>query len=90
MRRQLHFTHAVCKVGRTRSLHVGAVEECPGAVDTPMDEKLKEDPQRYHALLREILMRRMAQPQEIADLAVYLASDDAAYVTGASYFIDGG
>jgi NAD(P)-dependent dehydrogenase (short-subunit alcohol dehydrogenase family) len=41
-------------------------------------------------LLSEIPMRRMGRPEEIAQLCVYLASEDAAYVTGASIFIDGG
>ncbi len=63
---------------------------CPGAVDTPMDRRLKDDPQKYQALLAEIPLRRMAQPHEVAELAVYLAGDAAAYVTGASYLIDGG
>ncbi len=63
---------------------------CPGAVDTPMDEKLKENPQKYHALLSEIPLRRMAKPEEIAELCVYLASDAGGYITGASFVIDGG
>lgn len=63
---------------------------CPGAVDTPMDEKLKEDAPKYQALLDEIPLRRMAKPEEIAQMCVYLASEDAAYVTGASLIIDGG
>jgi glucose 1-dehydrogenase len=63
---------------------------CPGAVDTPMDAKLKEDRQKYDELLAEIPLRRMAKPEEIAGLCVFLASDAGAYVTGASYIIDGG
>lgn len=42
------------------------------------------------ALLDEIPLHRMAQPEEIAKLALYLASDASAYVTGATYVIDGG
>ncbi len=38
----------------------------------------------------EILLHRMAKPQEVAAMCVYLASDDASYVTGASFMIDGG
>ncbi|HET9030865.1 MAG TPA: SDR family oxidoreductase [Candidatus Aquilonibacter sp.] len=63
---------------------------CPGAVDTPMDAKLKADTKKYDKLLDEIPLHRMANPDEIAALCVFLASDDAAYITGASYVIDGG
>jgi glucose 1-dehydrogenase len=63
---------------------------CPGAVDTPMDEKLKEEKKIYHELLNEIPLHRMAKPEEIASLVCYLASDEASYITGASYVIDGG
>jgi glucose 1-dehydrogenase len=38
----------------------------------------------------EIPLNRWGKPEEIAGLAVYLASDEAGYVTGATYFIDGG
>lgn len=63
---------------------------CPGAIDTPIDTSVKRDPEKMNALLAEIPMRRMGRPEEIAQLCVYLASEDAAYVTGASFFIDGG
>lgn len=63
---------------------------CPGAVDTPMDANLKKDEKEYAALLAEIPMGRMATPAEVAEMCVYLASDAGAYVTGASFFIDGG
>jgi glucose 1-dehydrogenase len=63
---------------------------CPGAIDTPIDAPVKRDPQKMQTLLSEIPMRRMGRPEEIAQLCVYLASADAAYVTGASLYIDGG
>jgi glucose 1-dehydrogenase len=63
---------------------------CPGAVDTPMDAALKEDEKKYAALLSEIPLHRMAKPQEIAELCVFLASEAAAYITASSYVIDGG
>jgi glucose 1-dehydrogenase len=62
----------------------------PGAVDTPMDAPLKEDANEMQKLLSEIPLRRMGKPEEVAALAVYLASDDAAYVTGSTFVIDGG
>jgi len=63
---------------------------CPGAVDTPMDADLKADKAKYGKLLAEIPLKRMAKPQEIAGLCVFLASAEGAYITGASYVIDGG
>lgn len=62
----------------------------PGAVDTPMDAPLKEDANQIQQLLSEIPLRRMGKPEEVAGLAVYLASDAASYVTGSTFVIDGG
>ncbi|HZZ63976.1 MAG TPA: SDR family oxidoreductase [Candidatus Baltobacteraceae bacterium] len=63
---------------------------CPGAIDTPMDKNVKRDPGKHEKLLEEIPLRRMGQPDEVAAMCVYLASEEASYVTGASLFIDGG
>jgi glucose 1-dehydrogenase len=62
----------------------------PGAVRTPIDADVEADPEKMKALLNEIPLHRMGQPEEIARLAAYLASDAAAYITGATYIIDGG
>lgn len=62
----------------------------PGAVQTPIDADIEADPEKMKALLDEIPLHRMGQPEEIAKLALYLASDASAYVTGATYVIDGG
>ena len=62
----------------------------PGAIDTPMDAPLKEHPELMKQLLAEIPLGRMGRPEDVANLAVFLASDEAAYVTGSTYFIDGG
>lgn len=62
----------------------------PGAVDTPIDADVKADPEKMKALLQEIPLHRMGQPEEVAKLALYLASDASAYITGSTYTIDGG
>jgi glucose 1-dehydrogenase len=62
----------------------------PGAVDTPIDADVKADPKKFQMLLDEIPLHRMGQPDEVGKLALYLASDDAAYVTGSTFVIDGG
>lgn len=62
----------------------------PGAVFTPIDADIQANPELEKALMAEIPLSRWGQPEEIAGLATYLASDEAAYVTGSTYFIDGG
>jgi glucose 1-dehydrogenase len=62
----------------------------PGAVFTPIDADVEAKPEMEKALMSEIPLGRWGKPEEIAGLAVYLASDEAAYITGSTYFIDGG
>jgi glucose 1-dehydrogenase len=62
----------------------------PGAIYTPIDKDVQSDPKLNAQLLAEIPMGRWGRPEEVAQLAVYLASEDAAYVTGSTHFIDGG
>ncbi|MBC5828930.1 MAG: SDR family oxidoreductase [Candidatus Eremiobacteraeota bacterium] len=62
----------------------------PGAIDTPMDAPLKRDPQEMEALLCEIPLKRMGKPDEIAEMCIFLASDAGSYITGSTFFIDGG
>jgi glucose 1-dehydrogenase len=50
---------------------------------------LEEHPNQMEELLSEIPLGRMAKPEEIAALALCLASDASAYVTGSTFFIDG-
>ena len=62
----------------------------PGAIATPINEEVRENPEKCAALLSEIPLGRVGQAEEVAELCVYLASDRAAYVTGSTYAIDGG
>ena len=62
----------------------------PGAVATPINASVRDDPAAARELLAEIPLGRVGEPAEIASLCVYLASDAAAYVTGATLVIDGG
>lgn len=62
----------------------------PGAIYTPIDKDVESDAKLDDRMLAEIPMGRWGRPEEVAHLAVYLASDEAAYVTGSTHFIDGG
>lgn len=62
----------------------------PGAIETPINRNLEENPEQMEELLSEIPLGRIGRPEEVASLAVYLASDAASYVTGSTFVIDGG
>lgn len=62
----------------------------PGAIVTPINKSLLEDKPKLNALLANIPLGRMGTPDDVAGLVAFLASDDAAYVTGSTFVIDGG
>jgi glucose 1-dehydrogenase len=62
----------------------------PGAIATPINTKLMEDKPKLDALLKNIPLGHMGAPDDVSGVALFLASDDAAYVTGSTYFVDGG
>lgn len=62
----------------------------PGAIITPINKSLLEDKSKLDPLLKNIPLGRLGTAEEVAGLVAWLASDEAAYVTGSTYFIDGG
>jgi glucose 1-dehydrogenase len=62
----------------------------PGAIKTPINKDAWETPEALEKLLRLIPYGRIGEPEDIANAAVWLASDHSDYVTGASLFVDGG
>jgi glucose 1-dehydrogenase len=62
----------------------------PGAVATPINKALLEDKPKLAALLKNIPLGRLGTPEDVAGMVAYLASEDASYVTGATFLIDGG
>lgn len=63
---------------------------CPGAIQTKINTAAWSSPEALAALMTLIPYNRIGQPQDIGNLAVFLASDLSDYITGASIFIDGG
>lgn len=84
-------------LGLTRSLAVDWAADgirvnavAPGWVATDMTQGLQDNPRLHDRLTARVPMGRFAQPDEIADVALFLASDSARYVTGSVYSVDGG
>jgi len=82
----LGFTKALAKELASRNIQVNAI--APGYIATPMTEGLSEELRAQ--LLKEIPMGRMGTPEEIADAALFLASDLSNYITGQVLTVDGG
>lgn len=80
------FTKSVAKEVASRNILVNAI--APGFITTDMTEELSPDNQEK--LLSAIPLGRFGDPEEIADLAVFLASEKAGYITGQTIVVDGG
>jgi glucose 1-dehydrogenase len=62
----------------------------PGAIETPINTKLLNDPKLLSELLANIPLGRLGQPNDVSGLCAFLATADADYITGATFFVDGG
>jgi glucose 1-dehydrogenase len=62
----------------------------PGAIRTPINRPAWETPEAYAELMKLIPYKRIGEPEDIARVAVWLASDESDYVTGATMYVDGG
>lgn len=80
------FTKALAKELASRNILVNVI--APGYIGTPMTEALSDDQKK--ATLSQIPLGRMGHPDEVAQLALFLASDKANYITGQALFVDGG
>ncbi len=73
---------------KDRHIRVNVVS--PGPIDTPLLNEAFSDPDDMKALVSTIVMGRLGRPEEIARSVLFLASDDASFITGAELFVDGG
>jgi glucose 1-dehydrogenase len=62
----------------------------PGTIETPINTKLLNNPTKLNALLQNIPLKRLGQPGDVASMVAFVASSDSDYVTGTTFFVDGG
>ena len=63
---------------------------CPGATRTPINRPAWDTPQAYAELMKLVPYKRIGEPEDVARVVAWLASDQADYITGTSIFVDGG
>jgi glucose 1-dehydrogenase len=72
------------------SLGITINNVAPGAIETPINTKLLNDPQKLSSLLANIPLGRLGKPNDVASVVAFLASSDADYITGTTIVADGG
>jgi glucose 1-dehydrogenase len=96
-----HFTSYCASKGalkmmmRNLSVELGALgitinNVAPGAIETPINRQLLNNPAQLQPLLKNIPLGRLGKPDDIAAVVAFLASDDARYITGSTVVVDGG
>lgn len=84
----VNFTRSVADDLAQYNVRVNSI--CPGFVHTPMIEEALADDQFRKHILNDTPLGRVAQPEEIADVVAFVASEKASYITGANIPVDGG
>ncbi|MBX5490564.1 MAG: SDR family oxidoreductase [Chloroflexi bacterium] len=82
------FARTVCQELAPHRITINNI--APGAIATPINVRTLQDPTLLHELTSVIPLGRLGTPEEVAAVAVFLASDAASYVTGCTYYVDGG
>ena len=84
----LSFTRELAVEYARAGIRVNAL--CPGPIETPLLAELMSDPARRSRRLVHIPMGRLGRPEEVARAALFLASDESSFMTGAALVVDGG
>ena len=84
----INLTRAMAQDWGTDNIRVNAI--CPGLIKTRFSEALWKDPATQQRFVNQIPLGRIGEPEDLAGLAVYLASDASNYCSGGIYMVDGG
>ena len=84
----LQFTKNLAVAHAKNNIRVNCI--CPGYIETPLTEMLKDNQELFEKIEARHPMGRFGQPEEIAQAALFLASDESSFVTGAPLAVDGG
>lgn len=85
----ISFTKTMARESARAGLRINAV--CPGPTDTPLFDSIGGDnPKLREALTKAIPLRRLGQPEDLANAVAFLASDEAAFITGQTLSVSGG
>lgn len=95
-----HINYAAAKGGLTEFMRTLAQETAnkkirvnsiaPGAIKTPINKEVWKDEKKLEELLKLIPYNRIGEPEDVAEVALWLASDKSEYVNGTTIFVDGG
>lgn len=72
------------------SLGITINNVAPGAIETPINTQLLNNPEKLNSLQQNIPLGRLGKPEDIAPMVAFLASAAADYITGSTFFVDGG
>jgi len=70
--------------------HIRINNIAPGAIATPINQDLLDNKKQLAHVLEQIPLKKLGRPEDVANLLAFLASDEASYITGSTYFVDGG
>jgi len=84
----INLTRALSTDHAPAGIRVNAI--CPGTIETPPVQRMMADPRVLDVNIQAHALRRLGRPEEVANLAVWLASDEASFVTGEAIVVDGG